>query len=159
MANPTMLKFGYPDTLIKQWDHWAVLLRPAQVTVGSLVLVARSDATAYSQLPDTAFAEQAVVVRHCLFRGMRRLRFGPVELGDLEVFDPLDLVLVDLVVGAGELDDVATARTTRPVGRAAEQPPVPCLHAQGGQIAEAIFAGRAAKRGRSMPPVPSPSSW
>ena len=63
MANPTMLKFGYPDTLIKQWDHWAVLLRPAQVTLGSLVLAASSGATAYSQLPDAAFAEQAGAVR------------------------------------------------------------------------------------------------
>ena len=63
MANQTMTKFGYPDTLIKEWDHWAVLLRPAQVTLGSLVLVARSDATAYSQLPTAAFAEQAIAVR------------------------------------------------------------------------------------------------
>ena len=38
MANATMRKFGYPETLIRQWDHWAVLLRPAQVTLGSLVL-------------------------------------------------------------------------------------------------------------------------
>ena len=45
MANPTMIKFGYPDTLVREWDHWVVLLRPAQVTLGSLVLAARSDAT------------------------------------------------------------------------------------------------------------------
>ena len=63
MANQTMTKFGYPDTVIKEWDHWAVMLRPAQVTLGSLVLVARSDATAYSHLPDAAFAEQAIAVR------------------------------------------------------------------------------------------------
>lgn len=63
MANPTMLKFGYPDTLVREWDHWVVLLRPAQVTLGSLVLAARSDATAYSGLPDEAFAEQAEAVR------------------------------------------------------------------------------------------------
>ena len=62
MANPTMLKFGYPGTLIREWDHWAVLLRPAQVTLGSLVLAAKSDATAYSELPAEAFAEQAAVV-------------------------------------------------------------------------------------------------
>ena len=71
MANPTMTKFGFPDTLIKEWDHWAVLLRPAQVTLGSLVLAAKSAATAYSQLPASAFAEQAVAVRsieHALSR-------------------------------------------------------------------------------------------
>jgi diadenosine tetraphosphate (Ap4A) HIT family hydrolase len=39
-----------------------VLLRPAQVTFGSLVLVAKSAATAYSELPREAFAEQADAV-------------------------------------------------------------------------------------------------
>jgi diadenosine tetraphosphate (Ap4A) HIT family hydrolase len=56
--NPTILKFGYPATLIREFDHWLVLLRPAQVTLGSLVLAAKSDATAYSGLSREAFAEQ-----------------------------------------------------------------------------------------------------
>jgi diadenosine tetraphosphate (Ap4A) HIT family hydrolase len=57
--NPTIEKFGYPATLLAEFEHWLVLLRPAQVTVGSLVLAAKSDATAYHQLPREAFAEQA----------------------------------------------------------------------------------------------------
>lgn len=61
--NPTIEKFGYPATLIKEYGHWVVLTRPGQVTAGSLVLAAKSDATAYSQLPEAAFAEQARVVR------------------------------------------------------------------------------------------------
>jgi diadenosine tetraphosphate (Ap4A) HIT family hydrolase len=60
--NPTIEKFGYPATLLKEFDHWLVLLRPAQVTLGSLVLAARSDATAYGDLPVEAFAEQALAV-------------------------------------------------------------------------------------------------
>ena len=56
--NPTILKFGYPASLVREFDHWLVLLRPAQVTLGSLVLAAKSDATAYSDLPREAFAEQ-----------------------------------------------------------------------------------------------------
>jgi diadenosine tetraphosphate (Ap4A) HIT family hydrolase len=63
MTNPTMRKFGYPGTLVREFEHWVVLVRPAQVTLGSLVLAAKSDATAYSGLPDEAFAEQAVAVR------------------------------------------------------------------------------------------------
>jgi len=63
MSNPTLLKFGYPGTLIREWDHWAVLVRPVQVTLGSLVLAARGDWTAYSQLPDVAFQEQAHAIR------------------------------------------------------------------------------------------------
>ena len=57
--NPTMTKFGFPATLLKDYEHWVVLLRPAQVTLGSLVLAAKSDATAYHRLSRDAFAEQA----------------------------------------------------------------------------------------------------
>ena len=60
--NPTIHKFGYPSTLVAEFDHWVVLLRPAQVTLGSLVLAAKSQATAYHQLPREAFSEQADAV-------------------------------------------------------------------------------------------------
>ncbi len=60
--NPTIIKFGYPRSLVREFEHWVVLLRPAQVTLGSLVLAAKSDATAYGALPPEAFAEQAEVV-------------------------------------------------------------------------------------------------
>ena len=61
--NPTIDKFGYPATLLHELRYWLVLLRPAQVTLGSLVLAAKSHATAYSALPPEAFAEQGEAVR------------------------------------------------------------------------------------------------
>jgi diadenosine tetraphosphate (Ap4A) HIT family hydrolase len=63
MANETMRKFGYPDTLVREYDYWVVLLRPGQVTLGSLVLAAKSDATAFGQLPPEAHAELATVTK------------------------------------------------------------------------------------------------
>ena len=60
--NPTIDKFGYPATLVREFEHWLVLLRPAQVTLGSLVLAAKSEASAYGALPRAAFAEQADAV-------------------------------------------------------------------------------------------------
>ena len=60
--NPTIVKFGYPASLVHELEHWVILLRPAQVTLGSLVLAAKSDATAYSALPPGAFAEQGDAV-------------------------------------------------------------------------------------------------
>ena len=60
--NQTIEKFGYPDTLVREFEHWVVLLRPAQVTLGSLVLAARGDAAAYGDLPREAFAEQGEAV-------------------------------------------------------------------------------------------------
>lgn len=62
MINPTIEKFGYPASLVKAYEHWVVLVRPAQVTLGSLILAARSPATAYSHLPSSAFVEQELVV-------------------------------------------------------------------------------------------------
>jgi diadenosine tetraphosphate (Ap4A) HIT family hydrolase len=59
MANDTMRKFGYPGSLIHEYEHWVVLLRPGQVTLGSLVLAAKSDATAFGDLPAGAHAELA----------------------------------------------------------------------------------------------------
>lgn len=61
--NPTIEKFGYPGTLLKEFEHWLVLLRPAQVTLGSLVLAAKCDATSYADLSPDAFTEQGEAVR------------------------------------------------------------------------------------------------
>ena len=36
--NATIEKFGHPATLVADYDHWTVLLRPAQPVLGALVL-------------------------------------------------------------------------------------------------------------------------
>jgi diadenosine tetraphosphate (Ap4A) HIT family hydrolase len=59
--NDTIRKFGHPATLVREYQHWVVLLRPQQPTAGSLVLAAKSDATAFSNLDPAAFAELAQV--------------------------------------------------------------------------------------------------
>ena len=62
MINDTIRKFGYPATLLREYEHWLVLLRPSQVTAGSLVLAAKSDARAYGELPSAAFVEQGTAI-------------------------------------------------------------------------------------------------
>jgi len=62
--NETIVKFGYPATLIADYSHWVVLLRPAQPTLGSLILAAKSEATAFPDLKPKAFAELATVTAH-----------------------------------------------------------------------------------------------
>ena len=59
--NATINKFGWPATLIAEFTHWVVLLRPAQPTLGSLVLAAKSDSTAFGDLPAEAHAELKTV--------------------------------------------------------------------------------------------------
>lgn len=57
MTNATILKFNYPDSLIREYDHWVVLLRPVQVTIGSLVLASREQAQRFPDLSATGFVE------------------------------------------------------------------------------------------------------
>ena len=61
--NETIVKFGFPATLLRELEHWVILLRPAQPTLGSLVLAAKSDATEFSALPSEAHAELAEATR------------------------------------------------------------------------------------------------
>lgn len=56
-VNQTMRTFGHPASLVADYDHWAVLLRPQQATLGALVLVCREEATAFSAISSEAFAE------------------------------------------------------------------------------------------------------
>lgn len=53
--NATMKKFGYPETLIREYDNWVVLLRSQQATLGALVLVCKENADAFSQISQDAF--------------------------------------------------------------------------------------------------------
>lgn len=55
--NATIEKFGHPATLVAEYQHWLVLLRPAQPTLGSLILAAKSEAHAFGDLPAGAYAE------------------------------------------------------------------------------------------------------
>jgi diadenosine tetraphosphate (Ap4A) HIT family hydrolase len=85
--NPTIEKFGYPATLIREFEHWLILLRPAQPTLGSLVLAARSAATAYSQLPREAFVEQSDAVA--------AIERGLADFCDYERINYLMVMMVD----------------------------------------------------------------
>jgi diadenosine tetraphosphate (Ap4A) HIT family hydrolase len=59
----TLVKFGFPGNLLHRGEHWSLLVRPAQPTLGSLVLCANADVRAYGELPPAAFAEQGELVR------------------------------------------------------------------------------------------------
>ena len=60
--NPTIEKFGFPESLLKEYGHWVLLVRPAQVTAGSLVLAAKSYSTAFGALPPEALGELATII-------------------------------------------------------------------------------------------------
>lgn len=86
--NATLAKFGYPDTLIHEYAHWCVLLRPAQVTLGSLVLGAKSEARSFAEIGTPAFAELPVAVG-AIERGLRSFRpFDRINYLMLMMVDP-----------------------------------------------------------------------
>lgn len=61
LMNVTLQKFEYPRTLIKEFKFWTVQLRPKQVTLGSLVLINKSEALHLGELSDAEWAEFAEV--------------------------------------------------------------------------------------------------
>jgi len=60
-ANETIAKFGYPETLLADYDHWVVLLRPQQATLGAMVLACKEPATAFSAISPPAFSSLSTV--------------------------------------------------------------------------------------------------
>ncbi len=55
--NQTVAAFGYPETLLREYSHWVVLLRPEQVTVGTVVIATKSEATQLGDLSPEQWAE------------------------------------------------------------------------------------------------------
>ena len=84
----TLQKFGYPGTLIKELDHWCVVMRPAQATLGAVVLIAKSNVTSVAALPTPAYAE----LQHAtgiIENGLRKFRsFDKINYLAFMMVDP-----------------------------------------------------------------------
>ena len=85
-----MTKFGYPATLVRELDHWCVLLRPAQATLGALVLVCKDDAKAFPDISAAAFAELAAATKQIedalgAFRPYQRINYLMLMMVDPDV--------------------------------------------------------------------------
>lgn len=59
--NDTIKKFGYPYTLLKEFKYWVILLRPAQVTAGSMVLACKENAESLAEVTPEAYKELSSV--------------------------------------------------------------------------------------------------
>jgi diadenosine tetraphosphate (Ap4A) HIT family hydrolase len=86
--NETILRFGYPATLIRDYEHWVVLLRPAQPTLGSLVLAAKSEAESFPELAREAFAELQTVAAQIEAALAESVRFEKINYLMLMMVDP-----------------------------------------------------------------------
>lgn len=86
--NDTIIKFGFPETLIREWDHWVLLLRPAQPTFASCVLAAKSDVTEFGLLPEQAHAELAIVTSEIEALLKKAVDYAKVNYLMLMMVDP-----------------------------------------------------------------------
>ncbi len=63
MASSTLINFNYPDTLLKSFHYWDLLLHPKQPTIGSLVLVCKEEVHHYGEISKEAALEQLTIVK------------------------------------------------------------------------------------------------
>ena len=60
--NSTITNFGYPANIVKEYTNWVVMLRPVQLTLGSLVLACKEDVKSFSALSNSSQRELSNVV-------------------------------------------------------------------------------------------------
>jgi len=82
-----MRAFGYPDSLICEYDHWVVLARPKQATLGALVMVCKESAQLFGAISREAFGEHEQVIRD--------IEQGLKAFSDFEKINYLMLMMVD----------------------------------------------------------------
>jgi len=88
--NPTIVKFGYPASLIKDYENWVVLLRPGQCTLGALVLVNKSEIQSFSAIGSESFQELERVTQDIernlkAFRPYQKINYLMLMMVDKEV--------------------------------------------------------------------------
>ncbi|MEI7464141.1 MAG: HIT family protein [Burkholderiales bacterium] len=84
----TEIKFGDPGSRVAQTEHWTVLLRPKQPTLGSLVLICREPVRAFADVSPNAYADMRAVIRRieCALRDV--VRYERINYLMLMMVDP-----------------------------------------------------------------------
>src|SRR3546814_14982866 len=127
----TLRKFGYPGTLLRDYEHWVVLLRPQQVTAGCMVLALKADVRTLGEVGVAAFAELATATQD--IQNALAAAFGPNKINYLALMMVDPQVHFHVIprydgppdVAGAEVDDPGwparpeMGRTLDPNGRAA----------------------------------------
>lgn len=85
--NLTLQRFGYPGSVIKEYVHWVVMIRPGQVTLGCTVIAAKSACASLGGLTPDEAAELPQVIGD-FERAVRRIAAA-------SKFNYLALMMVD----------------------------------------------------------------
>jgi glycerol-3-phosphate cytidylyltransferase len=87
-VNTTLEKFGYPGSLIKSYEYWNLLLRPGQITLGSLILICKESVHQYSGISQAAMSEQKLVVSEIEQVLKHRFNYSKINYQMLMMQDP-----------------------------------------------------------------------
>jgi diadenosine tetraphosphate (Ap4A) HIT family hydrolase len=82
-----MRKFGYPHSVLRDFEHWTLLLRPKQATLGALVLACKQPVNDFGQVSAAGFAE--------LQRAIQALEQALKKAFDYDKLNYLMLMMVD----------------------------------------------------------------
>ncbi|WP_218972989.1 adenylyltransferase/cytidyltransferase family protein [Labilibaculum manganireducens] len=58
-----MTKFYYPQSLIKEYKYWLLLLRKDQVTLGSMILICKEEKTSFQSISSNAMSELSFITK------------------------------------------------------------------------------------------------
>lgn len=59
--NETIMQFNYPDSVIHEYNSWIVLMRPQQITLGSLVLACKGEYEGLADVPANVYSELSLI--------------------------------------------------------------------------------------------------
>jgi len=79
-----MVKFGFPASLVREYTNWVVLLRPAQCTLGALVLVNKSECQSFSAIGRKGLT-QDIEKNLKTFRAYQKINYLMLMMVDKEV--------------------------------------------------------------------------
>ena len=86
--NATMRKFGAPETVVRDYRHWCVLLRPKQCTLGAVILACHEPVTALPDVSEAAFQELKQVTAEMETALAGAFRFDKINYLMLMMVDP-----------------------------------------------------------------------
>ncbi len=74
--------------MIADYEHWCVLARPAQPTLGAMVLVCKDNATSFAAISATAFSELGAVIADVETASKKFRRWNKINYLMLMMVDP-----------------------------------------------------------------------
>ncbi|MCE9680428.1 adenylyltransferase/cytidyltransferase family protein [Shewanella sp. AS1] len=88
MPHATLRKFGYPESLIKSYQYWHLLLRPGQPTLGAMILICKESVHHYSQISEAAADEQKQIIADIEKVLSHRFEYSKINYLMLMMVDP-----------------------------------------------------------------------